>query len=247
MVLRLHGLSLVLSLYPVPEDTMAQLTKTSIFHTSSLIFLSISAALQLAAASELSSAVRPLPTPGQTFKFSVAVDAKKNGKACQVRFETNGTTRNETGPEGKLLVVTARTRLLDGDASCAKSSHAVKSYIYRDSDGILLRVEECKTEDPATCAARAPLPKDTWQSPEDLLVCSPAPAEAMNTPWGNRLTKRLHCTPEDAIPGGGVAEFEFWSDESLFPVYPHLRMKQTLNIPAYGIEMTTDTRLIGFN
>ena len=190
---------------------------------------------------------RPLPKPGQTLKFTTRVDFKKAEKSCHVLIDITGTTQTESGPQGKLLVVQSLSRLKEGEASCAKTGNAVKRYFYSQADGKLLKVEECKTEDASTCATRDPLPKDNWQSPEDQLDCREGQASPIDTPWGNRLAKKLYCNPLDPIPGGGTSPIEFWSDEVLSPVYPHLRMKQTLSIPAMGIEMITDTRLVEFH
>jgi hypothetical protein len=190
---------------------------------------------------------RPLPKPGQILKFATQVDVRKRDKSCRVLIDITGTARTEASPQGPLLVVNSVSRLREGDPSCAKTGNAIKRFSYRSADNKLLKVEECKTESPTTCAVRDPLPKDDWQSPESVLDCREGAPATIDTPWGNRVISKLNCTPRDPVPGGGTSPIEFWTDEALFPVYPHLRMKQTLSIPSMGLEMITDTRLIEFN
>jgi hypothetical protein len=175
------------------------------------------------------------------------VDVKKVDKLCHILIDITGTTHTEPSPQGQLLVFQSLSRLKEGEPSCAKPGNAIKRYFYRNDDAKLLKVEECKTEVAATCATREPLPKDDWQSPEDLLECHEGAHTYIDTPWGRRLTQTLSCNPIEQVPGGGTSPIEFWTDETLFPVYPHLRTRQTLTIPAMGIEMVTDVRLVEFN
>ena len=222
-------------------------SRRAAFTTLVALAFHASAALSASPGQGASLRTRPLPRPGQTFKLLTRTDYKKGEKVCHLVVETSGSARLEDGNPGRHLVVQTLSRRKEGDASCLKVGNAIKRYIYRPGSSDLLKVEECKGEGGSDCSTRDPLPKDNWQEPEKSMECRSVGAEYIETPWGKRLAEKLGCTPLEPVPGGGTSPVDFWTDESLFPIYPHLRIKQSLSIPAKGIEMTTDMRLVEFN